>query len=154
MKKSVVATALASALVGGLLAQATPAHAWWSRQFVGEFGPFRSGERVYGQVENVPVNDSSAQPRTSAATINVEAYNYRNDSDTRITLCAAHWAGNGTTCSAEVRATGSGHKKFSMASHKAAWANAGDFAYVRVTALTTTNTAATSVRINGIYLSN
>lgn len=152
MRQSMIALAIASAVVGGSLAYSKDASAWWTRQYGGIISSVKSGDRVFATRAMYPVLSTSSMPMTNAATINVETTGLRNDSRTSVQICAAHWSSSGTTCSPWQDTIGAGHVTFSFAGDEGVWNNAAHFPYVIVHG--SAPVAAEVVRVNGIFIAN
>jgi hypothetical protein len=155
MKKSLLVVGLASALFGGVLADAKPASAWWTRQYGGSlYAELSEHGRMFGDQAEYPVLSTSSMPMSDAVTINVETFHLRIDSLSTAQICAKFWTGGGMTCSAVQKHLGSGRKTYSFADDEAVWNTASQFPFVRVSGTSASDDDGEMVRVSGIFISN
>ncbi len=153
MKKSLIALVLGSGIFGGVLADAKPAAAWWTRQFGGVIYSVKNGDRLYPGAADYPILSTSSMSMAAAKTIWVETYNLRSDAVTSVQICAAYWASNGEACSPRQEQSGSGHKSYGFGTYAYIWDEEADFPYYTVQS-STRNSAGGAVRVNGIFITN
>lgn len=154
MKRRLILVTLASAIFGGMLANAKPAAAWWTRSYGGTLSPYEYYSRMYATKAEYPVVSTTATPVADAVVIKVETYNIRSDAQPTLEICAAHWGGSSETCSPTQSQTGSGYKSYDFSADEAVWNNASNFPYVVVIAWNAAGAWSETIRVNGIVVSD
>lgn len=122
------------------------AGAWWKREYVGS--TLSCGPGGCTTVE-LPVFDTSTNPKANLSTVNVELFRH-SSSNVTVKACRRVWNGNSVSCSSAGNSgTGTGHAAVSPGSlgpFSAAYV--GDFGFLSVTGLGTGAYAT----INGVFL--
>jgi hypothetical protein len=134
MKKTTVKLILIWGMVGGMIAATSTASAWWSRIWIGDVLRPHYSEygRYFAAAVEIPVYSTSEMDPYDATEINLETYNFRDDSHVSVQLCAANWKGWSVKCSSEMHSRGKGHKTFNLTGFKETWSKAANFRYIRV----------------------
>jgi hypothetical protein len=125
------------------------ASAWWKREYVGSTLQCGMGGCT---VVELPVYDTSANPKANLSTVNVETFRHMS-SNVTVKACRRVWNGNSVSCgSAGSTGTGTGHKGVSPGSLTPFGSTySGDFGFLSVTG-TSSAGAGVFATINGVFL--
>jgi len=157
MKRTTVKLILMWSVVGGMIAMTSTASAWWTRIWVGDIlrSQYDGPRRYYPATVEIPVYSTSEMDPYYASEINLETYNFRNDSHVYVQLCAASWNGWSVKCSSHMHSRGQGHKTFDLVGFKETWKKATNFRYLVVMADHDALNAAVDIAgINGLFIAD